>query len=124
MVTARFTARVTPLQDSRARRISAQFRRRAGGRPSLRSFRRKNVPCLVFGLAPIFLAARVQVVSIAGRLNLPALYPWRDFVDAGGLMSFGPNLPDMYRHLARLVVRVLKDESPAACRSNRRNASS
>jgi putative ABC transport system substrate-binding protein len=78
----------------------------------------------VFGQSSIFLAARAQVVSTAGRLNLPALYPWRDFVDAGGLMSFGPNLPDMYRHLARLVVRVLKDESPAACRSNRRNASS
>ncbi len=72
-----------------------------------------NVQGLLIGQSPLFLAARAQVITMAARLNLPALYAWREFVDAGGLMSFGPNLPDMYRQLARLAVRILKGESPA-----------
>jgi ABC-type uncharacterized transport system substrate-binding protein len=72
-----------------------------------------NVQGLLFGQSPIFLAARAQVASMAAGLNLPALYAWREFVDAGGLMSFGPNLPEMYRQLARLAGRILKGESPA-----------
>jgi putative ABC transport system substrate-binding protein len=72
-----------------------------------------NVQGLLFGQSPLFLAARAQVATIAARLNLPALYAWREFVDVGGLMSFGPNLPDMYRQLARLVGRILKGERPA-----------
>jgi putative ABC transport system substrate-binding protein len=72
-----------------------------------------NVQGLLIGQSPLFLAARAQVATMAARLNLPALYAWREFVDAGGLMSFGPNLPDMYRQLARLTSRILKGESPA-----------
>ena len=46
-----------------------------------------QVQGLLFGQSAIFLTARAQVASIAARLNLPALYAWREFVDAGGLMS-------------------------------------
>jgi ABC-type uncharacterized transport system substrate-binding protein len=72
-----------------------------------------NVQGLVFGQSALFLGARDKVATIAARLDLPALYAWREFVDAGGLMSFGPNLPDMYRQVARLTGRILKGESPA-----------
>jgi putative ABC transport system substrate-binding protein len=41
------------------------------------------------------------------------MYGFREFTEAGGLMSYGPNLPDAYRHSARLVARILKGESPA-----------
>lgn len=75
---------------------------------------RANVQALLFGQSPLFLGARAQVAAAVAHLNLPALYAWREFVDAGGLMSFGPNLPDMYRHLARLSSRILRGESPAA----------
>jgi putative ABC transport system substrate-binding protein len=47
------------------------------------------------------------------RLRLPAMYGFREFTEAGGLMSYGPNLPDMYRQSARLVGKILKGESPA-----------
>jgi putative ABC transport system substrate-binding protein len=49
---------------------------------------------------------------MAARLKLPAVYGWREFVDAGGLLSYGPSLPDMYRQSARLVGRILKGEKP------------
>jgi putative ABC transport system substrate-binding protein len=71
-----------------------------------------NLQGLLFGQSPLFLGARTQVAAAAVRLNLPALYAWREIVEAGGLMSFGPNLPDMYRQLARLTGRILKGESP------------
>jgi putative ABC transport system substrate-binding protein len=47
---------------------------------------------------------------IAARLRLPAIYGFRYFTEAGGLMSYGPNLPDVYRQSARLVGRILKGE--------------
>jgi len=43
---------------------------------------------------------------------LPALYSWRVFTDAGGLMSYGYSLPDMYRQSARLVDKILKGAKP------------
>ena len=50
---------------------------------------------------------------MAAHLRLPAVDGWREFVDAGGLMSYGPSLPDMYRQSARLVDRILKGVKPA-----------
>jgi putative ABC transport system substrate-binding protein len=49
---------------------------------------------------------------MVARLNLPAVYGWREFADAGGLMSYGPNLPDLYRQSARLIDRIVKGAKP------------
>ena len=46
------------------------------------------------------------------RLKLPAIHGFRTFVDTGGLLSYGPNLPELYRQSARLVDRILKGEKP------------
>jgi putative ABC transport system substrate-binding protein len=62
--------------------------------------------------SPPFHSARTEVISMMLRLKLPAMYGWRDFADAGGLMSYGPNLPDIYRQSARLVGRILKGKKP------------
>jgi putative tryptophan/tyrosine transport system substrate-binding protein len=56
---------------------------------------------------------RDLVVNLAARHRLPAVYPYRFFVDAGGLMSYGPNLLDGYRRSASYVDRILKGEKPA-----------
>ena len=56
---------------------------------------------------------REEAGQRARRLKLPAVYGWRQFAEAGGLMSYGPNLPDIYRQVARLVDRVLKGAKPA-----------
>ena len=53
------------------------------------------------------------IVRSAARNNLPAVYPFRYFVDEGGLISYGPTLYDSYRAAARYVDRILKGEKPA-----------
>jgi putative ABC transport system substrate-binding protein len=53
------------------------------------------------------------IVSVAARHRIPAIYPYRFFVEAGGLLSYGPNLMDLYRGAAGYVDRILKGERPA-----------
>jgi putative tryptophan/tyrosine transport system substrate-binding protein len=53
-------------------------------------------------------------VKLAAQHRLPAVYPWRYMVVEGGLMSYGPDVLDMYRGAATYVDRILKGEKPAA----------
>ena len=71
-----------------------------------------NVQGLFLGPAPFWLSARTDITAMAARLKIPAVYSWREFVDAGGLMSYGFSLPDLYRQSARLVDKILKGEKP------------
>jgi putative ABC transport system substrate-binding protein len=60
-------------------------------------------------------AATIQhklVVALAARHKLPAVYPYRFFVETGGLASYGPNLIDLYRRSASYVDRILRGEKP------------
>jgi putative ABC transport system substrate-binding protein len=56
---------------------------------------------------------RELIIALAARHRLPAVYPYRYFVTGGGLMSYGPDLPDQYRRAAGYVDRILKGEKPA-----------
>jgi putative tryptophan/tyrosine transport system substrate-binding protein len=68
----------------------------------------------LIGLAsPLFSAHRAQIVGLALKSRLPAIYPTRDFADAGGLMSYGPNAPDQWRRAATYVDKILKGAKPA-----------
>jgi len=51
---------------------------------------------------------RQSIFDIALRRRIPVIYPWREFVDVGGLMSYGVNLPDQYRRAADYVDKILK----------------
>src|SRR5207244_1020968 len=53
-------------------------------------------------------------ITAAGREGPPAMYESSDFVEAGGLMAYGPDRRELYRQAARLVARVLKGEHPRA----------
>jgi putative ABC transport system substrate-binding protein len=53
------------------------------------------------------------IISLAARHRLPATYPWRSFVTAGGLISYGPDAIDAHRQAAGYVDRILKGEKPA-----------
>lgn len=73
----------------------------------------KRVDALFVGTAPVHLTHRATVIALAAAAGLPASYPWRDFVDEGGLMSYGPSLADLYGRCARYVDRILKGAKPA-----------
>ena len=53
------------------------------------------------------------IVALAARYKLPAVYPFRYFVSAGGLMSYGPDLVSQFRPAASYVDRILRGEKPA-----------
>jgi putative ABC transport system substrate-binding protein len=53
------------------------------------------------------------ITTLAARYKLPAVYPWRHFVNVGGLMSYGPDLASQFRSAAQYVDRILKGEKPA-----------
>ena len=56
---------------------------------------------------------RELVIALAARYKLPAVYYRRLFVSSGGLVSYGPDIPDQFRHAAGYVDRILKGEKPA-----------
>jgi len=68
---------------------------------------------LIVGADPFFNARRNQIVALAARYFLPAIYEWREFVDAGGLISYGPSLTGVYRQIGTYAGRVLNGEKPA-----------
>src|SRR5262249_41773008 len=56
---------------------------------------------------------RRRLVDLAAKHRLPAVYTWRWFVDAGGLMAYGPNVADIFRRTASYVDKILKGANPA-----------
>jgi putative ABC transport system substrate-binding protein len=74
---------------------------------------RANVQGLFVGMSPFYMVNPTGITAMVARRKLPAVYGWREFSDAGGLLSYGPNLPEMYRQSARLVARILKGLKPA-----------
>ena len=59
------------------------------------------------------IARRIQVVQLAAFHRLPAVYSTRDFVEVGGLMSYGTNIMDAFRQLGIYAGRILKGAKPA-----------
>jgi len=61
----------------------------------------------------LFLDQKAMIVSLATRHRLPAMYGIREYVEAGGLMAYGTNLPQMFRLGASFVDKILKGAKPA-----------
>ena len=62
---------------------------------------------------PVGFANRSQIASFAQKNRLPSIFSQREYVDAGGLMAYGPNTPDMHRRAATYVDKILKGAKPA-----------
>ena len=68
---------------------------------------------LVIGANAFFFSRRDQLVGLATRYSVPTVYPWREAVVAGGLMSYGANVTDAYRLAGNYIGRILRGEKPA-----------
>jgi putative ABC transport system substrate-binding protein len=73
----------------------------------------RHAAVLLIDQDPFFTTRREQLVGLAARYGLPAIYPQRDFVLNGGLMSYGGDLSSAYRGAGSYVGRILKGERPA-----------
>jgi putative ABC transport system substrate-binding protein len=74
---------------------------------------KKHADAIVVAADPAFNDGRDQLVTLAARHAVPAVYEWREFVEAGGLMSYGANLKDTYRQIGVYAARILKGAKPA-----------
>jgi ABC-type uncharacterized transport system substrate-binding protein len=94
---------VQVLNASTSREIDAAFATFARERPDI----------LFVAGDPLFLSRRVQLVNLTSHHAIPATYSTRDFAEAGGLMSYGTNLTDVYRQVGIYAGRILKGAKPA-----------
>ncbi len=67
---------------------------------------------LLVGSDPFFTIQREQIVGLATNLGVPTVYPFREFVAAGGVASYGPNLANAYRQTGIYAGRILKGDKP------------
>ncbi len=62
--------------------------------------------------AAAFLARRASITELAGKYHLPMIYPFRDYVDSGGLISYAPDLGELAQRLADNVHQILNGTKP------------
>ena len=73
----------------------------------------ENLEALIVFDDPVLWSYRAQIVAQAAMRKIPAVYGYKEFVDSGGLMSYGPDRPDQYRRTAIFVDKLLKGAKPA-----------
>jgi putative tryptophan/tyrosine transport system substrate-binding protein len=77
------------------------------------SLGQKGVEAMLVTPEVLFTNRRVHLATLAVRHAMPVIYPDRQYAEAGGLMTYGPNLPDQYRQAGIYAGRILKGEKPA-----------
>ena len=92
---------------------SLEVRRSEDLAPAFKTVPKQRGMGLVTLLDPLVVSQRARIVELASESRLPAIYPTKEFVEAGGLMSFGADLTDSYRRAAIFVDKILKGAKPA-----------
>jgi putative ABC transport system substrate-binding protein len=80
---------------------------------AFRTAKQKQVGAIMTSGGRLFFAERKRIVELARKHRLPAIYPQKEFVDEGGLMSYGADDVDLYRSAAVYVDKILKGAKPA-----------
>jgi putative ABC transport system substrate-binding protein len=91
------------LEASAADEIDAQFA----------SLDREPADAMLVAASPFFVTRAGQIVALAARHRIPAIYTRREFAESGGLMSYGSNVVETVRELGRYAGRILNGEKPA-----------
>ncbi len=73
---------------------------------------RKRIDALLVGTDPFFFSRRLQLATLATRHAIPAIYTVREYPEAGGLMSYGTSLSEVFQQLGTYTSRILKGEKP------------
>ncbi len=81
--------------------------------PAFTAMRKARIGALIADVDATLLAQGAQIVSLAAAARIPTIFALRELVDAGGLMSYGPSLRDLYWRAASQVDKILKGQSPA-----------
>jgi putative ABC transport system substrate-binding protein len=79
----------------------------------LAAFSQLRVDAFIVGADGYFITRRDQLATLAARYAIPGIYPFPDFPQAGGLLSYGVSLADAYRQAGVLTGRILKGAKPA-----------
>jgi putative ABC transport system substrate-binding protein len=74
---------------------------------------KRRVGALLLGTDPLFTSLSGKIVELAARHAVPTIYTAREFAEAGGLLSYGPSVIDVYRQTGVYAGRILKGEKPA-----------
>jgi putative ABC transport system substrate-binding protein len=77
------------------------------------TFSGKGVGAVLVGSGPFFRSHKERIISLAMRYKLPTSYSLREYVEAGGLMSYGTSIDNAYREAGHYAARILKGEKPA-----------
>jgi putative ABC transport system substrate-binding protein len=92
--------------------LITEARDRDGIDAAFAAMAKERVSALLVVTDPLFIAQRTQIAALAAENRRPAVYTIRDFVDAGGLMSYGPSLVAQYRRAAVFVDKILRGATP------------
>ncbi|MGB7102314.1 MAG: ABC transporter substrate-binding protein, partial [Xanthobacteraceae bacterium] len=71
-----------------------------------------RIQAIYVSQSPLFLAYRTKLVAKVADVRVPAIYPFREFAQTGGLITYGASLPDMYRRAAVYIDKILKGAKP------------
>jgi len=73
---------------------------------------KERAEALIVLVNPMFFGQRKEIIERAAKQRLPAMYEWKQFVQGGGLISYGADVPDVYRRAAVVVDKILRGTNP------------
>jgi putative tryptophan/tyrosine transport system substrate-binding protein len=100
-------------QNAGVRLIMVQATADSDFEPAFASAIKNGARGLLVSADPFLTDRRALIIALAARHKMPAIYPWRQYPAAGGLMSYGPSIAEAYRQIGRYAGRILKGAKPA-----------